>query len=88
MWAWATNFTDILPRLLLTFSRVNTNQLLAAHLDSLELPGCSSRIYRYFSKWISAYDKLLPSSTPIWGVTVQNEPENKALWESLADLSL
>merc|ERR1719191_2307090 len=34
---------------------------------------------RYISKWISAYKR---SGVPIWGLTVQNEPENDAVWEA------
>ncbi|KAJ5075060.1 glucosylceramidase [Anaeramoeba ignava] len=33
----------------------------------------------YFSKWISAYEE---QGIPIWGITIQNEPANDALWES------
>ena len=34
---------------------------------------------QYFSKWITAYEK---QNVPVWAVTVQNEPENAASWES------
>lgn len=33
----------------------------------------------YFSKWIEAYEA---SGVPIWGLTVQNEPEFAAPWEA------
>ncbi|KAJ3433808.1 glucosylceramidase [Anaeramoeba flamelloides] len=42
-----------------------------------------SRIHQawalYFSKWISAYKQ---SGIPIWGLTIQNEPEFAAPWEA------
>jgi len=34
----------------------------------------------YISKWVTEYNKRLP--VPIWGVTVQNEPEASQPWES------
>jgi len=34
---------------------------------------------KYFSKWIEAYHA---SDIPIWGITVQNEPEFPAPWEA------
>ena len=35
---------------------------------------------KYFSKWISAYKA---HGVKVWGVTVQNEPENAAAWEGM-----
>lgn len=33
----------------------------------------------YFSRWIKAYGN---QGVPIWGITVQNEPEASQTWES------
>ena len=35
---------------------------------------------KYFSKWIDAYTA---HGVDVWGVTVQNEPEATAGWESM-----
>ena len=35
--------------------------------------------YQYFAKWITAYEA---QGVPVWGVTVQNEPEATQPWES------
>jgi len=34
---------------------------------------------KYITRWVSAYKK---HDVPIWAITVQNEPENDATWES------
>jgi glucosylceramidase len=36
---------------------------------------------RYVSRWVTAYEQL---GIPIWAVTMQNEPENRAAWEACA----
>lgn len=53
-----------------------TNQMLAG--GKLR-PEAAASWAKYFSKWISAYES---HGVPIWGVTVQNEPEADPPWES------
>lgn len=42
------------------------------------LPEYARTWAEYFSKWITAYKS---QGVDVWGVTVQNEPENAASWE-------
>lgn len=41
-------------------------------------PECRDVWARYISRWLHAYERY---EVPIWGLTVQNEPENPARWE-------
>ncbi|MCX7219980.1 MAG: glycoside hydrolase family 30 protein, partial [Burkholderiales bacterium] len=43
------------------------------------LPAYAARWARYYTKFVQAYEK---QGMPIWGITVQNEPMAKQIWES------
>jgi glucosylceramidase len=52
-------------------------------MDHSKLP-CMSDEYHdawahYIARWIAAYER---QGVPIWAITVQNEPENDAVWEA------
>jgi len=55
--------------------KTNLNMLQGGKLK----PEAGDAWSRYFVKWIAAYEA---SGVPIWGVTVQNEPEASMTWES------
>jgi glucosylceramidase len=52
-------------------------------MDHSDLPCMKDEFHdawaHYISRWIAAYER---QGVPIWAITVQNEPENDAVWEA------
>lgn len=52
-------------------------------MDHSDLPCISEDFHdawaNYIARWIAAYER---QGVPIWAITVQNEPENDAVWEA------
>lgn len=58
---------------------MKTNRKMETTLDPCLREGAQSTWANYISRWISAYKN---HGVDIWGITVQNEPENNATWEA------